>query len=263
MQQWLNQGSAQGRSCKFGGETYFSVRTWRAGIWQLEAVRSGLCQAPVPCVLGLAKCLWRLTPHAGKCCAQSCHLPPNGARREVKICSWNDWPRKNTEKRKEGLEPKAGKGKSNLTDCYGKMCLLKSCSLRAFCVSSLPQTPVRWARCGMAPGQVCLSSRCVFVRLANIGVLLFSLWSHISDCATDECKACGYNYELYPVSRFILAFNHLNLWAEICFPRALFVGRCSDVDFHCSAQSGAVLTYNLCLFETLVSLSDRHKDYLR
>ncbi|NWS42393.1 TMC7 protein, partial [Probosciger aterrimus] len=40
--------------------------------------------------------------------------------------------------------------------------------------------------------------RCVFVRLANIGVLLFSLWSQISYCATDECKACGYNYKLYP-----------------------------------------------------------------
>ncbi|OXB81810.1 UNVERIFIED_CONTAM: hypothetical protein H355_015007 [Colinus virginianus] len=39
--------------------------------------------------------------------------------------------------------------------------------------------------------------RCVFVRLANIGVLLFSLWSQIH-CATDRCKACGYNYELYP-----------------------------------------------------------------
>ncbi|XP_061222948.1 transmembrane channel-like protein 7 [Neopsephotus bourkii] len=40
--------------------------------------------------------------------------------------------------------------------------------------------------------------RCVFVRLANIGVLLFSLWSQISYCDTDECKACGYNYKLYP-----------------------------------------------------------------
>ncbi|KAM9222813.1 LOW QUALITY PROTEIN: transmembrane channel-like protein 7 [Leptosomus discolor] len=40
--------------------------------------------------------------------------------------------------------------------------------------------------------------RCVFIRLANIGVLLISLWRRISHCATDECKACGYNYELYP-----------------------------------------------------------------
>ncbi|NXD09136.1 TMC7 protein, partial [Nothocercus nigrocapillus] len=40
--------------------------------------------------------------------------------------------------------------------------------------------------------------RCVFMRLANIGVLLISLWSQISSCATDKCNACGYNYELYP-----------------------------------------------------------------
>ncbi|NXA52290.1 TMC7 protein, partial [Nothocercus julius] len=40
--------------------------------------------------------------------------------------------------------------------------------------------------------------RCVFMRLANIGVLLVSLWSQISNCATDKCNACGYNYELYP-----------------------------------------------------------------
>ncbi|NXG17691.1 TMC7 protein, partial [Grallaria varia] len=40
--------------------------------------------------------------------------------------------------------------------------------------------------------------RCVFVYLANIGVLLLSLWSQISDCATDKCEPCGYNYKLYP-----------------------------------------------------------------
>ncbi|NXU96884.1 TMC7 protein, partial [Cettia cetti] len=40
--------------------------------------------------------------------------------------------------------------------------------------------------------------RCVFVRLANIGVLLVSLWSQISDCDSDKCKPCGYNYKLYP-----------------------------------------------------------------
>ncbi|NWW73663.1 TMC7 protein, partial [Climacteris rufus] len=40
--------------------------------------------------------------------------------------------------------------------------------------------------------------RCVFVRLANIGVLLFSLWSQISDCGSDKCKPCGYNYKHYP-----------------------------------------------------------------
>ncbi|NXN87647.1 TMC7 protein, partial [Bombycilla garrulus] len=40
--------------------------------------------------------------------------------------------------------------------------------------------------------------RCVFMRLANIAVLLFSLWSQISGCGSDKCKPCGYNYKLYP-----------------------------------------------------------------
>ncbi|NWI58412.1 TMC7 protein, partial [Calyptomena viridis] len=40
--------------------------------------------------------------------------------------------------------------------------------------------------------------RCVFLRLANIGVLLFSLWSQISNCVADKCKPCGYNYKVYP-----------------------------------------------------------------
>uniref|UniRef100_A0A803XT16 Transmembrane channel like 7 n=1 Tax=Meleagris gallopavo TaxID=9103 RepID=A0A803XT16_MELGA len=52
--------------------------------------------------------------------------------------------------------------------------------------------------------------RCIFVRLANIAVLLVSLWSQIH-CTTDQCKACGYDYKLYPVGRLILVFNHLNL----------------------------------------------------
>ena len=38
------------------------------------------------------------------------------------------------------------------------------------------------------------------MRLANIGVLLFSLWTRIKSCADEKCKACGYNYKLYPVS---------------------------------------------------------------
>ncbi|NWI75266.1 TMC7 protein, partial [Dryoscopus gambensis] len=40
--------------------------------------------------------------------------------------------------------------------------------------------------------------RCVFVRLASIGVLLFTLWSQISGCGKDKCEPCGYNYKLYP-----------------------------------------------------------------
>lgn len=80
------------------------------------------------------------------------------------------------------------------------------------------ESGVRMALLGRFGNGFCLSSRCVFVRLANIVVLLFSLWNQISYCDTDKCKACGYNYELYPVSRFILIFNHPNLWIEICFP---------------------------------------------
>lgn len=68
-----------------------------------------------------------------------------------------------------------------------------------------------WLSWGRSGTGACLSSRCIFVRLASIGVLLFSLWSQIAFCATDKCTACGYNYELYPVSRFIVVFNLLNL----------------------------------------------------
>ncbi|NXT27917.1 TMC7 protein, partial [Syrrhaptes paradoxus] len=80
--------------------------------------------------------------------------------------------------------------------------------------------------------------RCVFVRLANIGVLLFSLWSHISYCATDKCKACGYNYELYPcwesevgqemykltIFDFIII---LSVTLFVDFPRKMLVAHCS------------------------------------
>ncbi|NXW45832.1 TMC7 protein, partial [Nyctiprogne leucopyga] len=80
--------------------------------------------------------------------------------------------------------------------------------------------------------------RCVFVRLANIGVLLFSLWTHISYCDTDECKACGYNYELYPcwesevgqemyklmIFDFIII---LGVTLFVDFPRKLLVTHCS------------------------------------
>ncbi|XP_019328204.1 PREDICTED: transmembrane channel-like protein 7 [Aptenodytes forsteri] len=80
--------------------------------------------------------------------------------------------------------------------------------------------------------------RCVFVRLANIGVLLFSLWSQISYCATDECKACGYNYELYPCWESevgqemykLMIFDFIILLAGtlfVDFPRKLLVTHCS------------------------------------
>ncbi|NXD83165.1 TMC7 protein, partial [Halcyon senegalensis] len=80
--------------------------------------------------------------------------------------------------------------------------------------------------------------RCVFVRLANIGVLLFSLWSQISNCATDKCKACGYNYELYPCWETdvgqemykLMIFDFIIILAVtlfLDFPRKLLVTHCS------------------------------------
>ncbi|KFP56110.1 Transmembrane channel-like 7, partial [Cariama cristata] len=80
--------------------------------------------------------------------------------------------------------------------------------------------------------------RCVFVRLANIGVLLFSLWSQISYCATKECVACGYNYELYPCWESdvgqemykLMIFDFIIILAVtlfIDFPRKLLVTHCS------------------------------------
>ncbi|NXI72409.1 TMC7 protein, partial [Anseranas semipalmata] len=79
--------------------------------------------------------------------------------------------------------------------------------------------------------------RCVFVRLANIGVLLFSLWSQIH-CADDQCKACGYNYKLYPCWEStvgqemykLLIFDFMIILAVtlfIDFPRMLLVTHCS------------------------------------
>uniref|UniRef100_A0A8C5U2F3 Transmembrane channel-like protein n=1 Tax=Malurus cyaneus samueli TaxID=2593467 RepID=A0A8C5U2F3_9PASS len=84
----------------------------------------------------------------------------------------------------------------------------------------------------------CLSSRCVFLRLANIGVLLFSLWSQISDCGTDKCKPCGYNYKLYPCWESdvgqemykLMIFDFIVILAVplfVDFPRMLLVTHCS------------------------------------
>ncbi|NXH99776.1 TMC7 protein, partial [Pachycephala philippinensis] len=80
--------------------------------------------------------------------------------------------------------------------------------------------------------------RCVFVRLANIGVLMFSLWSQISDCGTDKCKPCGYNYKLYPCWESdvgqemykLMIFDFIVILAVplfMDFPRKLLVTHCS------------------------------------
>ncbi|XP_067407148.1 transmembrane channel-like protein 7 [Emydura macquarii macquarii] len=80
--------------------------------------------------------------------------------------------------------------------------------------------------------------RCVFVRLANIGVLLFSLGNRISSCANEKCKPCGYNYKLYPCweSRVgqemykLMIFDFIVIFAVavfVDFPRKLLVTYCS------------------------------------
>ncbi|NXC56581.1 TMC7 protein, partial [Aleadryas rufinucha] len=80
--------------------------------------------------------------------------------------------------------------------------------------------------------------RCVFVRLASIGVLLFSLLSQISDCGTDKCEPCGYNYKLYPCWESdvgqemykLMIFDFIVILAVPLFldyPRMLLVTHCS------------------------------------
>ncbi|NXG05711.1 TMC7 protein, partial [Sakesphorus luctuosus] len=80
--------------------------------------------------------------------------------------------------------------------------------------------------------------RCVFLRLANIAVLLFSLWSQISDCAADKCEPCGYNYKLYPCWESdvgqemykLMIFDFIIILAFTLFmdfPRKLLVTHCS------------------------------------
>ncbi|NXD30286.1 TMC7 protein, partial [Spelaeornis formosus] len=80
--------------------------------------------------------------------------------------------------------------------------------------------------------------RCVFIRLANIGVLLFSLWSQISDCGSEKCKPCGYNYKLYPCWETdvgqemykLMVFDFIVILAVVLFvdfPRKLLVIHCS------------------------------------
>ncbi|NWZ61540.1 TMC7 protein, partial [Acrocephalus arundinaceus] len=80
--------------------------------------------------------------------------------------------------------------------------------------------------------------RCVFLRLANIGVLLFSLWSQISNCDSDKCKPCGYNYNHYPCWESdvgqemykLLIFDFIVILAMalfVDFPRKMLVTHCS------------------------------------
>ncbi|XP_055365682.1 transmembrane channel-like protein 7 isoform X2 [Betta splendens] len=79
--------------------------------------------------------------------------------------------------------------------------------------------------------------RCVFMRLASIGVLLFSLWSRITTCNDKTC-ICGYNHqqyscwetrvgqEMYKLAIFdFLIIAAVALFIE--FPRKLLVDYCN------------------------------------
>ncbi|XP_038274646.1 LOW QUALITY PROTEIN: transmembrane channel-like protein 7 [Dermochelys coriacea] len=79
--------------------------------------------------------------------------------------------------------------------------------------------------------------RCVFVRLASIGVLLFSLGNRVL-CANEKCEAYGYNYELYPCWECrvgqeiykLMIFDFIIIFAVavfVDFPRKWLVTYCS------------------------------------
>lgn len=63
------------------------------------------------------------------------------------------------------------------------------------------------ARCTLAPAPELAPApptapsphRCVFMRLATICVLVFTLGSKITSCDNASCTLCGYNQKLYPV----------------------------------------------------------------
>ncbi|NXU38854.1 TMC7 protein, partial [Drymodes brunneopygia] len=98
--------------------------------------------------------------------------------------------------------------------------------------------------------------RCVFVRLANIAVLLFSLWSQISDCNTDKCKPCGYNYQLYPCWESdvgqemykLMIFDFIVILAValfVDFPRKLLVTHCTCKPVQWFGQKEFVISDNV------------------
>ncbi|KAM8790150.1 voltage-gated chloride channel TMC4 [Rhynchonycteris naso] len=82
--------------------------------------------------------------------------------------------------------------------------------------------------------------RTVFLRLASLLVLLFSLWSQINcegNAEAEACKTCGYDYKILPCweTRLgqemykLLIFDLLTGLAEVLliqFPRKLFCGLC-------------------------------------
>uniref|UniRef100_Q7Z404-3 Isoform 3 of Voltage-gated chloride channel TMC4 n=1 Tax=Homo sapiens TaxID=9606 RepID=Q7Z404-3 len=84
------------------------------------------------------------------------------------------------------------------------------------------------------------ADRTVFLRLASLVVLLFSLWNQITcggDSEAEDCKTCGYNYKQLPCWETVLGqemyklllFDLLTVLAVallIQFPRKLLCGLC-------------------------------------
>ncbi|ELW67696.1 Transmembrane channel-like protein 7 [Tupaia chinensis] len=81
--------------------------------------------------------------------------------------------------------------------------------------------------------------RCVFMKLATICVLVFTLGSKITSCGNDTCELCGYNQRLYPCWETqvgqemykLMIFDFIIILAVtlfVDFPRKLLVTYCSS-----------------------------------
>ncbi|XP_013373462.1 PREDICTED: transmembrane channel-like protein 7 isoform X2 [Chinchilla lanigera] len=81
--------------------------------------------------------------------------------------------------------------------------------------------------------------RCVFMRLATICVLVFTLGSKITSCGDTTCELCGYNQKLYPCWETqvgqemykLMIFDFIIILAVtlfVDFPRKLLVTYCSS-----------------------------------
>ncbi|XP_054175854.1 voltage-gated chloride channel TMC4 isoform X1 [Homo sapiens] len=106
-----------------------------------------------------------------------------------------------------------------------------------------PRLAVTYLCWAFAVGLICLLlilHRTVFLRLASLVVLLFSLWNQITcggDSEAEDCKTCGYNYKQLPCWETVLGqemyklllFDLLTVLAVallIQFPRKLLCGLC-------------------------------------
>nr|XP_021502635.1 transmembrane channel-like protein 7 isoform X3 [Meriones unguiculatus] len=81
--------------------------------------------------------------------------------------------------------------------------------------------------------------RCVFMRLATICVLVFTLGSKITSCGDHTCELCGYNQKLYPCWETqvgqemykLMIFDFIIILAVtlfVDFPRKLLVTYCAS-----------------------------------